>query len=226
MRTCAVRYLQALRREDREVCFCGPRLSRDGPRRLKAGARSKERCTVFGRSVGRKLGLIQRVNCAPGARTGRFCQVGGSCSGVGFLLWARVAPGADPTKVCVPQDPCALRKWADPKIFASNRPLPVPFGAWRSRQLPTDASESLKGPSPISRRETTRQERSREALPIDFWPRQRAAPRAAGLPTPHRGPNAAAAPHPNPRHKQTRHQQSQATQPCAAPRAPSAPRSA
>ena len=28
-----MRYLQALRREDREVCFCGPRLSRDAPRR-------------------------------------------------------------------------------------------------------------------------------------------------------------------------------------------------
>ena len=224
MRTCAVRYLQALRREDREVCFCGPRLSRDGPRRLKAGARSKERCTVFGRSVGRKLGLIQRVNCAPGARTGRFCQVGGSCSGVGFLLWARVAPGADPTKVCVPQDPCALRKWADPKIFASNRPLPVPFGAWRSRQLPTDPSERPREASPISRRETTRQ--PLQSAAIDLWLRQRAAPRAAGLPTPHRSPHAAAAPHPK-RETQADTKPAKAKPtPCAAPRAPSAPRSA
>ena len=225
MRTCAVRYLQALRREDREVCFCGPRLSRDAPRRLKAGARSKERCTVFGRSVGRKLGLIQRVNCAPGARTGRFCQVGGSCSGVGFLLWARVAPGADPTKVCVPQDPCALRKWADPKIFASNRPLPVPFGAWRSRQLPTDPSERPREASPISRRETASPLQSLSAAHRPFGPdiglprAPQGCPRPTGVLTP--------PPRPTQARDTSRHtSKSQATQPCAAPRAPSAPRSA
>ena len=71
--------------------------------------------------------------------------------------------------------------------------IPFPNAPW-----------SRHGPKKARRRNPTS---LLEALPIDLLPRQRAAPRAAGLPTPHRSPHTAAAPHPSARHKQTRHQQ-------------------
>ena len=115
-----------------------------------------------------------------------------------------------------PQDPCAHRKWADPKIFASNRPIPPHSDKSRSRHASTDASESPKGSSPISRVGRPRQSLLTKRCPSTFWPGKglprapQGCPRPTGVLTP--------PPRPTQTRDTSRHDTSKAIQHNHAPR--------